>query len=145
MKKVTIYTDGGAIPNPGAGGWAAILRFGEHVKELSGGEAHTTNNRMELTAALEALRALKEACEVDFYTDSQYLQKGISEWMAGWLKKGRLAPDSKNPVLNADLWRALHAETQRHRIRWHWVKGHAGNPDNERADELAGAEIQKRG
>src|SRR5450432_488872 len=141
MPTVTVYTDGGAQPNPGPGGWGVVLLFdrdGKEVKkELSGGALETTNNRMELTAALEAFRALKQACRVEMYTDSQYLKNGINEWMADWKKTAF----KKGKILNADLWVALDAEVTRHEIHWHWVKGHAGNYYNERVDELARAEI----
>lgn len=135
--EVIIYTDGGADPNPGYGGWAAVLQFGPHEKELTGNAANVTNNRMELQAALSALQALTRPCQVRFYTDSQYLQRGITEWMDGWAaqnwrKKGQLIP-------NADLWQKLRVETKRHEIDWHWVKGHAGNELNERVDQLATA------
>ncbi|WP_346899762.1 ribonuclease HI [uncultured Roseibium sp.] len=134
--RVTIYTDGACSGNPGPGGWGAILRFGEHEKELSGGAAETTNNRMELTAAIEALNALKRPCAVDLYTDSTYVRSGITEWLEGWKRKNwRTA--AKKPVKNADLWQALDEARQRHDVSWHWVKGHAGHPENERADELA--------
>lgn len=134
--KVTIYSDGGASPNPGAGGWGALLIYGEHQKELSGGERNTTNNRMELTAACEALEALTKPCVVDFYTDSEYVKKGISEWIKGWVKKNWRKADGK-PVLNQDLWQRLHEATQKHEIHWHWVKGHAGHVHNEHVDQLA--------
>ncbi len=134
--RVTIYTDGACSGNPGPGGWGAILRFGEHEKELSGGAAETTNNRMELTAAIEALNALKRPCAVDLYTDSTYVRSGITEWLEGWKRKNwRTA--AKKPVKNADLWQALDEARLRHDVSWHWVKGHAGHPENERADELA--------
>ncbi|MES0880148.1 ribonuclease HI [Roseibium sp. SCP14] len=134
--RVTIYTDGACSGNPGPGGWGAILRFGEHERELNGGESETTNNRMELTAAIEALNALKRPCAVDLYTDSTYVRSGISEWMHGWKRKNWRTAANK-PVKNADLWQALDAARDRHVVTWHWVKGHAGHPDNERADELA--------
>jgi ribonuclease HI len=134
--RVTIYTDGACSGNPGPGGWGAILRFGEHERELYGGESETTNNRMELTAAIEALNALKRPCAVDLYTDSTYVRSGISEWMHGWKRKNWRTAANK-PVKNADLWQALDAARDRHDVTWHWVKGHAGHPDNERADELA--------
>ncbi|WP_428641781.1 ribonuclease HI [Roseibium sp.] len=134
--RVTIYTDGACSGNPGPGGWGVILRFGEHEKELSGGEAETTNNRMELTAAIEALKALKRPCAIDLYTDSTYVRSGIKEWLAGWKRKNWRTSTNK-PVKNADLWQALDAARERHDVTWHWVKGHAGHPDNERADELA--------
>ncbi len=134
--RVTIYTDGACSGNPGPGGWGALLRFGQNEKELTGGEAETTNNRMELTAAIEALNALKRPCAVDLHTDSTYVRSGIMEWMDGWKRKDwRTA--AKKPVKNADLWQALDAARSRHDVAWHWVKGHAGHPDNERADELA--------
>lgn len=134
--KVNIYTDGACSGNPGPGGWGAILRFGEHEKELSGGAAETTNNRMELTAAIEALNALKRPCAVDLYTDSTYVRSGITEWLEGWKRKNwRTA--AKKPVKNAELWQALDEARLRHDVTWHWVKGHAGHPENERADELA--------
>ncbi|MTI00573.1 ribonuclease HI [Roseibium sp. RKSG952] len=144
--RVTIYTDGACSGNPGPGGWGAILRFGEHEKELSGGAPETTNNRMELTAAIEALTALKRACAVDLYTDSTYVRSGITEWLEGW-KRRNWKTASKSPVKNADLWQALDAARQRHDVSWHWVKGHAGHPENERADELArqGMEPYKNG
>lgn len=134
--RVTIYTDGACSGNPGPGGWGVILRFGEHEKELSGGESETTNNRMELMAAIEALNALKRPCAVDLYTDSTYVRSGIKEWMYGWKRKNWRTAANK-PVKNADLWQALDAARERHDVTWHWVKGHAGHPDNERADELA--------
>ena len=135
---VRIYTDGGSKPNPGPGGWAALLLFGEHRKELSGGEPKTTNNRMELTAAIEALEALRQPCEVDLYTDSTYLKNGITRWLYGWVKNGWQTA-SRQPVKNQDLWRRLHEATQRHDITWHWLKSHAGDEHNERVDELATA------
>ena len=134
--KVIIYTDGGAKPNPGPGGWAALLIYNGVEKVLSGGEKNTTNNRMELTAACEALEALKRPCEVEFYTDSEYLKKGITEWLPNWAKKNWRTSNRK-PVLNQDLWERLHAATERHQIRWRWVKGHATNPYNQRVDRLA--------
>lgn len=136
MQKVTIYTDGACSGNPGPGGWGVLLIFGEHERELSGGEAETTNNRMELTAAIEGLNALKNGCEVTLYTDSSYVKDGITQWLAGWKAKGWKTA-SKKPVKNQDLWQALDDATQRHNIEWKWVKGHAGDPGNERADALA--------
>ncbi len=136
--QVTIYTDGGSKPNPGPGGWAALLIYGDVEKELSGGAANTTNNQMEMTAACEALEALKEPCKVVFYTDSEYLQKGISQWMANWVKKN-WRTSSGQPVKNQDLWQRLHAATQIHQIEWKWVKAHAGHEYNERVDQLATA------
>ena len=142
MKQVTIHTDGACEGNPGPGGWAAVLRFGAHTRELSGGDPATTNNRMELQAALAALQALKEPCRIELYTDSAYLRDGMTEWLAGWKRRGWVTMDKK-PVRNEDLWRALEAQDQVHSIRWHWLKGHAGHPDNERCDQIAKAEIGK--
>ena len=133
---ITIYTDGACSGNPGPGGWAALLKFGTHEKELSGSELETTNNRMELTAAYEALKALKEPCQIDFYTDSEYLKRGINEWMANWKRKGWKTA-AKKPVKNQDLWKALDEVVQKHQVTWHWVRGHAGNRYNERVDKLA--------
>lgn len=136
MKQVTIYTDGACRGNPGPGGWGALLRYGEQEKSLSGGEVETTNNRMELTAAIEALRALKQPCRVDLHTDSTYVRQGITEWLKKWRANGwRTA--NKKPVKNVDLWQSLAAEAERHEVSWHWVKGHAGDPGNEAADALA--------
>lgn len=136
MKKVAIYTDGACSGNPGPGGWGALLQWNGHEKELCGGEPETTNNRMELRAAIEALEALKRPCEIDLYTDSVYVRSGIKEWLANWIRNGwRTA--AKKPVKNADLWQALDAARKRHTVSWHWVKGHAGHPENERADALA--------
>jgi ribonuclease HI len=132
---VVIHTDGGAAPNPGPGGWGAILAFGERQKELKGGEIHTTNNRMELMAAIAALEALKKPCRVDLHTDSQYVRNGIMNWIRVWKKNGWRTADRK-PVKNVDLWQRLEAALARHEIQWHWVKGHAGHALNERADEL---------
>ncbi|HKA46618.1 MAG TPA: ribonuclease HI [Methyloceanibacter sp.] len=132
---VTIHTDGGCAPNPGPGGWGAILAFGDHEKELKGGEAHTTNNRMELTAAISALKALKRPCLVDLYTDSEYLRNGITTWINQWKRNGWRTADRK-PVKNVDLWQQLDALLTRHRVRWHWVRGHTGHALNERADQL---------
>lgn len=133
---VDIFTDGACRGNPGPGGWGALLRSGAHEKELFGGEPDTTNNRMELTAAIEALSALSRPCEVALYTDSEYVRRGISEWLAGWKRSGwRTA--ARKPVKNEDLWRRLDAIAATHRVEWHWVKGHAGHPENERADALA--------
>jgi ribonuclease HI len=140
LPKVTIYTDGACSGNPGPGGWGALLRFGSKEKELSGGEKETTNNRMELTAALEALKALTRPCQVEFYTDSEYLRKGITEWMANWKRKGWKTA-GKKPVKNQDLWQELDAAIQEHQINWHWVRGHAGQRENERVDRLARAAI----
>ncbi|NLE52435.1 MAG: ribonuclease HI [Chloroflexi bacterium] len=143
LDQVTIYSDGGAAPNPGPGGWGAILIAANGAeRELSGGEPRTTNNRMELTAAVEALRVLKRPCAVEFYTDSEYLRRGITEWLpawqvAGWQRKGG------HDVANTDLWQVLDVESRRHQIAWHWVKGHAGNRYNERVDRLATAAREK--
>ncbi len=142
MKKVLIHSDGGCHGNPGPGGWAAVLLHGKHTRELSGGVAATTNNRMELMAAIEALRCLKEACEIDFHTDSQYVRNGITQWLRGWKRNG-WRTSTKQPVKNADLWRELDGATERHTIRWHWVKAHAGHRDNERCDQLANEAIAK--
>ncbi len=136
MKHVDIYTDGACSGNPGPGGWGAILKHGETRKELSGGEAATTNNRMELLATITALTSLKSPCEVDLYTDSKYVMDGIGTWIHGWKKNGWRTADKK-PVKNIELWQALDDARNRHKVTWHWVKGHAGHPDNERADELA--------
>lgn len=141
-RRVTIYTDGACRGNPGPGGWGAVLIFGPHEKELSGAEPLTTNNRMELTAAIRALAALKRPCDVALYTDSQYLRSGITEWLEQWKQRNWRTSDRK-PVKNVDLWQALEAEIQRHRIEWHWVRGHAGNPGNERADRLANEAIDR--
>jgi ribonuclease HI len=135
-KPVVIYTDGACSGNPGPGGWAAILTYGDRCKEISGGEAETTNNRMELTAAISALDALKQSSRVELHTDSEYVMKGITQWIHGWKRKGwRTA--AGQPVKNADLWQQLDAARQRHQVDWRWVRGHAGHPENERADELA--------
>ena len=133
---VTIHTDGACSGNPGPGGWGAILKFGEVEKELKGGEAHSTNNRMELMAAISALEALKKPCSVDLYTDSQYVRQGITGWIHGWKKNGWRTADKK-PVKNAELWQRLDEALKPHQVRWHWVKGHAGHDENERADQLA--------
>ena len=136
VKPVVIYTDGACSGNPGPGGWGAILTSGAHRKELSGGEAGTTNNRMELMAAISALEALNGRCTVALYTDSSYVKDGISKWIHGWKRNGWKTADKK-PVKNADLWQRLEAARAKHDVTWHWVKGHAGHPENERADELA--------
>jgi ribonuclease HI len=140
MSTVTIYTDGACRGNPGPGGWGAVLMSGEHRKELKGGEVQTTNNRMELTAAIEALAALKRRCKVNLYTDSKYVMTGITEWIHNWKDRGWRTADKK-PVKNVELWQALDTQIARHDIEWHWVKGHAGVPENERADELANEAI----
>ena len=142
MKKITIFTDGGCHGNPGPGAWASILRYGAHERALSGGAPATTNNRMELQAAISALQALKEPCDVTIFTDSQYLRKGITEWIHSWRIKGWVTAN-RNPVKNADLWRELDALCRRHRMDWQWLKGHAGHPENERCDILAGQEIER--
>ena len=136
MKRVDIFTDGACSGNPGPGGWGAVLRSGGHEKELCGGERDTTNNRMELTAAIEALEALTEPCQVTLTTDSTYVRDGITRWLANWRKNGwRTA--AKKPVKNQELWQKLDRQASRHDVIWKWVKGHSGHPDNERADMLA--------
>ena len=141
MQKVEIYTDGACKGNPGAGGWGALLVSGKHEKELFGGAPDTTNNRMELTAVIEALSALKRPCEIILHTDSQYVQKGITEWINGWKARGWKTA-SRAPVKNVDLWQALDAAQSRHKIEWRWVKGHAGHDGNERADALANRGVE---
>lgn len=133
---VHLFTDGACKGNPGPGGWGVLLRYGEHEKELWGGEAHTTNNRMELMAAIEGLKALKRPCAVVLTTDSQYVKQGINSWLAGWKRNGWRTADKK-PVKNQDLWQQLDEQCQRHQVEWRWVKGHAGHAENERADILA--------
>ena len=142
-ESVDIYTDGACKGNPGPGGWGALLRYGEHERELFGGEALTTNNRMELTAVIEALRALKRPSQVVVHTDSQYVQKGVTEWLRNWKQRGWKTADRK-PVKNEDLWRALDAQLASHRISWRWVRGHSGHPENERADALANRGVPPR-
>lgn len=146
MKSVRIWTDGACSGNPGPGGWGALMRYGETEKELYGGEENTTNNRMELTAAIAALNALKEPCQVELTTDSQYVKGGITSWIHGWKKNGWKTANKK-PVKNAELWQALDDAVKRHKVTWHWIKGHAGHAENERADELArrGMEDYKTG
>jgi ribonuclease HI len=139
---VVIYTDGACSGNPGPGGWGAILTSGQHEREICGGEPHTTNNRMEMTAAIRALEALKRPCRVELHTDSQYLRQGITEWLPGWKARGWKTADKK-PVKNDDLWRELDAARARHEVSWRWVKGHAGHPMNERADALARKGLQE--
>ena len=139
---VIIHTDGACKGNPGPGGWGAVLVSGGHEKELFGGESPTTNNRMELMAVIEALRALKRPCVINIYTDSQYVQKGISEWITGWKKRGWMTADKK-PVKNAELWQRLDAARLRHDVKWRWVKGHAGHELNERADGLANRGVEE--
>ncbi|QCE33465.1 ribonuclease HI [Acetobacteraceae bacterium] len=142
IQKVEIWTDGGCRPNPGPGGWGVLLKYGETEKELWGGESETTNNRMELTAAIKALEALKRPCEITLHTDSSYVKNGITKWLKGWIAKGWKTA-SKKPVLNQDLWEKLNEEVFRHRIQWKWVKGHAGDEGNERADVLATRGIEE--
>ena len=142
LKEITLFTDGGCHGNPGPGGWGVILQYDSIKKELSGGEPDTTNNRMELRAAIAGLASLKEPCAVTVYTDSQYVRKGITEWIHKWKARGWMR-SARQPVKNADLWRELDAESHRHQIKWKWLKGHAGHPENERCDELASAEITR--
>ncbi len=134
--RVTIHTDGACSGNPGPGGWGVILQWGDRTRELKGGEAHTTNNRMELMAAIVALETLKRPCDVDLHTDSEYLRQGITDWISGWKRNG-WRTTARKPVKNSDLWQRLDAAVGRHTVRWHWVRGHAGHDLNERADELA--------
>ncbi|HLK64810.1 MAG TPA: ribonuclease HI [Bryobacteraceae bacterium] len=136
MKKVQLITDGACLGNPGPGGWAAILRYKDQKKELYGSEPHTTNNRMELRAAIEGLGALTEKCEVEVVTDSEYVKNGITTWISGWKRKGWMTKANK-PVLNQDLWKALDEQVTRHQMSWTWTKGHANHTDNNRCDELA--------
>jgi ribonuclease HI len=136
LKKIQLITDGACHGNPGPGGWAAILRYNQHKKEIWGSEPHTTNNRMELRAAIEGLRALNENCEVEVVTDSEYLKNGITSWIHGWKKKGWVTA-AKKPVVNQDLWKDLDQEVNRHKTVWTWTKGHASHTDNNRCDELA--------
>ena len=139
---IVIYTDGACKGNPGPGGWGAVLRSGSHEKQIHGGEKHTTNNRMEISAVIFALRSLKQRSTVELWTDSQYVQKGVTEWLEGWKKRGwRTA--SKNPVKNADLWQELDALLPDHEISWHWVRGHNGHPGNELADQLANKGVEE--
>jgi ribonuclease HI len=138
--RVVVHTDGACSGNPGPGGWGAILQWGDHTRELKGGEAHTTNNRMELTAAIMALESLKRPCVVDLHTDSEYLRQGITGWIKNWKRNGWKTADRK-PVKNVDLWQRLDAALSQHQIRWHWVRGHSGHDLNERADELARSAI----
>lgn len=141
--RVEIFTDGACSGNPGIGGWGALLRHKTTEKELSGGELNTTNNRMELMAVIEALKALKTKCNITLYTDSKYVMNGVTEWLDNWKKNGWKTAHKKNEVKNIDLWQTLDTLTQRHEIRWAWVKGHAGHPENERVDALARGEVQK--
>jgi len=136
MKRIDIFTDGSCLGNPGPGGYGVVMKFKQHRKELSQGFKNTTNNRMELLAAIEGLAILTEPCQVDLTTDSQYVRQGISQWIHNWRKNGWRTADKK-PVKNVDLWQRLDTETQKHQVEWHWVKGHSGHPENERCDELA--------
>lgn len=142
MTEVEIFTDGACRGNPGPGGWGVVLRAGAYEKELHGGEAATTNNRMEMTAAIRALEALKRPCRIALYTDSQYVRQGITEWLEQWHARGWKTANRK-PVKNQDLWQQLDALAQKHEIEWHWVKGHSGHPENERADALANQGIDE--
>ena len=139
---VEIFTDGACSGNPGPGGWGAILRFGAVEKELNGSEEHTTNNRMELMAAIRGIEAVKRPCEIHLHTDSEYLRQGITTWIHSWKKKGWKTADKK-PVKNVDLWQRLEAAIETHHVKWHWVKGHSGHAENERADELARIAIKQ--
>lgn len=136
MMQVSLYTDGASKGNPGPGGWGAVLSWGDHERELWGGEPHTTNNRMELMAAIQGLATLRRPCEVALYTDSQYVKKGINEWIQNWKRNG-WRTSARKPVKNAELWRQLDGLVNTHRVHWHWVKGHSGDAGNEKADELA--------
>lgn len=140
MKHVSIYTDGACRGNPGPGGWGALLRYNGHEKTISGAELETTNNRMELMGAIQALNIMKQACRIDLYTDSQYVQKGISLWLEDWKKRDWKKADKK-PVKNADLWQRLDHAASRHHITWHWVKGHSGHPENDLVDAIANQAI----
>ncbi|AKE51589.1 ribonuclease HI [Kangiella geojedonensis] len=142
MKTIEIFTDGACKGNPGPGGWGALLRYGKHEKKLYGGELDTTNNRMELTAAIEALKALKRPSKVELTTDSVYVKNGINQWLEGWKAKGWKTA-AKKPVKNQDLWQALDEQVVKHQINWHWVKGHSGHTENEIADELANLGVEK--
>lgn len=141
-KVVDLYTDGACKGNPGVGGWGVLMRYGQAEKTLCGGETETTNNRMELTAVIQGLKALNRACKVRVHTDSQYVQKGISEWLPNWIRRGWKTAGG-GAVKNQDLWRALAEESARHDVEWHWVKGHAGHAENERADALANEGVRK--
>ncbi len=142
MHRIEIFTDGACSGNPGAGGWGAILRCKNTEKELSGGEAQTTNNRMELTAVIEALKALKAPCDITLYTDSRYVMDGVTSWLANWKSNGWKTANKKSPVKNIDLWQLLDSLLEKHKIHWIWVKGHAGHPENERVDRLARTQSQ---
>lgn len=139
-EKVTMYTDGACKGNPGPGGWGVLLEWGDHTKELCGGESQTTNNRMEITAVIEGLRALNRSCSILVVTDSVYVRDGVTKWIAGWKRNGWKTA-AKKPVKNRDLWESLDAELSSHHVEWEWVKGHNGHPGNERADELANAGV----
>ena len=147
MKQVEVYTDGACSGNPGPGGWGAVLRYrfnGKvYEKELSGGDASTTNNRMELTAVIEALKALKKECDITIYTDSRYVMDGVQEWMPNWKRNGWKTTNKKSPVKNLELWQILDSLLSKHKIKWVWVKGHNGHPENERVDKLARDEAKK--
>ena|SRR3990167_2304936 len=142
MKKVELFTDGACRGNPGPGGWGVLMRYDEHEKKLYGGEQHTTNNRMELMAAIQGLAALKSECIVEITTDSQYVRLGITQWLVNWKKRHWKTADKK-PVKNQDLWEQLDAQAARHQVTWHWVKGHSGHPENELADQLANKAIDE--
>ena len=143
MPAIEVFTDGACSGNPGAGGWGVILRYGEIEKELSGGEENTTNNRMELTAVIEALKALKKECDITIYTDSRYVMDGVQEWMPNWKLNGWKTTNKKSPVKNVELWQSLDSLLSKHKIKWVWVKGHNGHPENERVDKLARDEAKK--
>ena len=142
MKEVHVWTDGACRGNPGPGGWGVVLRYGDHERELYGGEAATTNNRMELMAAIRALEALREPCRVELTTDSEYVRRGITEWLPRWKRNGWKTA-ARKPVRNAELWQRLDEAAARHEVRWHWVRGHSGQPENERADALANRGIDE--
>lgn len=143
MPAIEVFTDGACSGNPGAGGWGVILRYGEIEKELSGGEENTTNNRMELTAVIEALKALKKECDITIYTDSRYVMDGVQEWMPNWKRNGWKTTNKKSPVKNVELWQILDSLLSKHKIKWVWIKGHNGHPENERVDKLARDEAKK--
>jgi ribonuclease HI len=142
VKHIKIYTDGACRGNPGPGGWAALLRFGDQEKIIKGAETLTTNNRMELIAAIQGIMAIKEKCIIDLYTDSQYVQRGVTEWLKGWKARGWKKADKK-PIKNDDLWKTMDQEIENHHISWHWVKGHSGHPENELVDEMANKAIDE--
>lgn len=144
MPEVEIFTDGACSGNPGAGGWGAVLRCNGVEKELSGGDADTTNNRMELIAVIEALKALKKSCNITLYTDSRYVMDGVTQWMPNWKQNGWRTANKKAPVKNLDLWQSLESLLEKHKIKWVWVKGHNGHPENERVDKLARDEAKSR-